>query len=122
MDVRTDPSIAAGEVPWGLGPHLTELVPGTRALSVTAAGLAEVLDAARGFRTVVVVTREAHRPPVREFLAALRKSVSFVHVETGTPGTETGTGDRIDTFSGSYVSLRATAEYLARMPSRRTAQ
>ncbi|HKN56542.1 MAG TPA: glycoside hydrolase family 3 N-terminal domain-containing protein, partial [Amycolatopsis sp.] len=37
VDVRTDPSIAAGTVPWGLGPHLAELVPGTRALSVTAA-------------------------------------------------------------------------------------
>jgi beta-N-acetylhexosaminidase len=114
VDVRSEPTIAAGPMPWGLGPHLSELVPGTRVLSVSGADVAEVLEAAQGFRSVVVVTREAHRyPEVRALLAALREStVDFIRVETGAPGPD-GEGDRIDTFSGSYVSLRAAAEYLA---------
>jgi beta-N-acetylhexosaminidase len=114
VDVQSEPTIAAGPMPWGLGPHLSELVPGTRVLSVSGADVAEVLEAAQGFRSVVVVTREAHRhPDVRALLAALREStVDFIRVETGAPGPD-GEGDRIDTFSGSYVSLRAAAEYLA---------
>ncbi|MEC3977334.1 glycoside hydrolase family 3 protein [Amycolatopsis sp. H20-H5] len=115
VDVQTEPSIAAGPMPWGLGPHLAELVPGTRVLSVSAASAGEVIEAARGYRSVVVVTREAHRHAgARSLLAALRDAgVSFIRVETGAPGPEVGDGDRIDTFSGSYVSLRAAAEYLA---------
>jgi beta-N-acetylhexosaminidase len=115
VDIETEPNIAAGPMPWGLGSHLTALVPGTRALKVTVDGIATALDAVRGARNVVVVTREAHRhPEVRELLAWLREStVDFIHVETGAPGPDSGTGPRIDTFSGSYVSLRAAAEYLA---------
>jgi beta-N-acetylhexosaminidase len=114
VDVRSEPTIAAGPMPWGLGPHLSELVPGTRVLNVSGADVAEVLEAAQGFRSVVVVTQEAHRhPEVRALLAALREyAVDFIRVETGAPGPD-GAGDRIDTFSGSYVSLRAAAEYLA---------
>ncbi|MFI5606479.1 glycoside hydrolase family 3 protein [Amycolatopsis sp. NPDC051903] len=112
VDVRTDPTIAAGPMPWGLGPHLTELVPGTRALVVSPADAAAVRAEARGFASVVVVTREAHRhPEVLAFLAEL-SDVDFIRVETGAPGPDSGPGPRIDTFSGSYVSLRAAAEYL----------
>jgi beta-N-acetylhexosaminidase len=115
VDVVSDPSIAAGPMPWGLGPHLSELVPGTRALSVSGADVAAVLEAAQGFRSVVVVTREAHRhAEVRSMLAALRESLpAFIQVETGAPGPDSGDSDRIDTFGGSYVSLRAAAEYLS---------
>jgi beta-N-acetylhexosaminidase len=114
VDVRSEPTIAAGPMPWGLGPHLSELVPGTRVLSVSGADVTEVLEAAQGFRSIVVVTREAHRhPEVRALLTALCEStVDFIRVETGVPGPD-GEGDRIDTFSGSYASLRAAAEYLA---------
>jgi beta-N-acetylhexosaminidase len=116
VDVHTEPTIAAGPMPWGLGAHLAELVPGTRALTVTPEDVDAVLAAAQGFRSVVVVTREAHRHPrVRALLAAL-SGVDFVRVETGVPGPADDSGlhgPRIDTFGGSYVSLRAAAEYLA---------
>ncbi|EOD63918.1 beta-N-acetylhexosaminidase [Amycolatopsis vancoresmycina DSM 44592] len=112
VDVQTEPTIAAGPMPWGLGAHLAELVPGTRAMTATPEDAAEVLAAARESRSVVVVTREAHRHPrVRALLAAL-STVDFIRVETGVPG-PAGDGPRIDTFSGSWVSLRAAAEYLA---------
>lgn len=113
VDVQTEPTIAAGPMPWGLGAHLAELVPGTRTLTATPDDVEAVLSAARDVRSVVVVTREAHRHPrVRELLAAL-STVDFIRVETGVPGPADGDGPRIDTFSGSYVSLRAAAEYLA---------
>ncbi|MET7997138.1 glycoside hydrolase family 3 N-terminal domain-containing protein [Amycolatopsis sp. NPDC005232] len=112
VDVSTDPTIAAGPMPWGLGPHLTDLVPGTRALTASPADAASVRSEARDFASVVVVTREAHRhPAVLAFLAEL-SDVDYIRVETGVPG-PSSTGPRIDTFSGSYVSLRAAAEYLA---------
>ncbi|RSN21434.1 beta-N-acetylhexosaminidase [Amycolatopsis sp. WAC 01416] len=115
IDIETEPIIAAGPMPWGLGSHLTELVPGTRALKVTGNEIATAIDAVHGARDLVVVTREAHRhPEVREFLGWLREAgVDYIRVETGVPGPDTGDGPRIDTFSGSYVSLRAAAEYLA---------
>jgi beta-N-acetylhexosaminidase len=115
VDVQTEPTIAAGPMPWGLGAHLAELVPGTRAITATPEDVDAILEAAQGFRSVVVVTREAHRHPrVRALLAALdESSVDFIRVETGVPGPATGDGPRLDTFSGSYVSLRAAAEYLA---------
>jgi beta-N-acetylhexosaminidase len=113
VDVQTEPTIAAGPMPWGLGAHLAELVPGTRTLTATPGDADAVLEAARDFRSVVVVTREAHRHPrVRELLSAL-STVDYIRVETGVPGPADGDGPRIDTFSGSYVSLRAAAEYLA---------
>jgi beta-N-acetylhexosaminidase len=113
LDVTTEPSIAAGPMPWGLGPHLAELVPGTRVMRVTPANGDEILRVADGFGKVVVATREAHRhPAVRDLLAALG-GLDLIHVETGAPGTDLGTKPRIDTFSGSYVSLRAAAEMLA---------
>ncbi|WP_370947127.1 glycoside hydrolase family 3 protein [Amycolatopsis sp. cg5] len=114
VDIQTDPNIAAGPMPWGLGALLTSLVPGTRALTVSPGDVDSVLAAAPGFASVVVVTREAHRhPAVRSMLEVFRTSVpGLIHVETGVPGPQTP-GDRIDTFSGSHVSLRAAAEYLA---------
>lgn len=115
VDVVSEPSIAAGPMPWGLGAHLTELVPGSRALKVSGVDVDTVLEAAEGFRNVVVVTREAHRhATVRSMLAALATAgLAYIRVETGAPGLDHGDGDRIDTFSGSYVSLRTAAEYLA---------
>jgi beta-N-acetylhexosaminidase len=115
VDVQTEPTIAAGPMPWGLGTHLAELVPGTRAITAGPDDIDAILEAAQGFRSVVVVTREAHRHPrVRALLDALGEStVDFIRVETGAPGPAPGDGPRLDTFSGSYVSLRAAAEYLA---------
>src|SRR5262249_35213624 len=105
--------IAAGPMPWGLGPHLTELVPGTRALRVSPGDVDTVLAAAKDFRKVVVVTREAHRYPEVVALLSALDGMDYVRVETGAPGTDLGSRPRIDTFSGSYVSLRAAAELLA---------
>ncbi|WP_189221167.1 glycoside hydrolase family 3 protein, partial [Saccharothrix coeruleofusca] len=114
LDLAVEPSIAVGDVPWGLGPHLVELLPGTEVLPADGVTAAAVSRAAAG-RTVVVVTREAHRfPAVRDLVSELATiGLDLVHVETGVPGPDLGAGARVDTHGGSRVCLRAAAERIA---------
>lgn len=115
IDVEVDPTIAAGPVPWGLGPHLADLVPGGTTLRVTPAEAEAALAAAREHAEVVVTTRDAHRHPAVASLVADLTHVTdtVVHVETGVPGPGPTTTARIDTHSGSRASLRAAAEVIA---------
>ncbi|WP_216205210.1 glycoside hydrolase family 3 N-terminal domain-containing protein [Amycolatopsis aidingensis] len=116
VDLRVAPSMAAGAVPWGLGPHLAELLPGTRTMSAAVAELdATALAAQARGGDVVVTTRDAHRhPEVTRLVAELvALGARVVHVETGIPGPDLGAGCRVDTHGGSLVSLRAAAELLA---------
>ncbi|RZQ65885.1 glycoside hydrolase family 3 N-terminal domain-containing protein [Amycolatopsis suaedae] len=110
VDVEVPPTMAAGPVPWGLGSHLAELVPGTAVVRV--AGGDE--PAVEPGRQVVLVTRDAHRhADVAALVTRLAADREVVHVETGVPGPELGAVATIDTHGGSYVSLRAAAELLA---------
>ncbi|MBW4718907.1 glycoside hydrolase family 3 protein [Saccharothrix obliqua] len=113
LDLAVKASIAVGdEVPWGLGPYLVELLPGT---TVLAERDPEAVAAAAGGRPVVVVTREAHRFPwARDLVRSLVTiGLDLVHVETGVPGPDLGTGARVNTHGGSRVCLRAAAERIA---------
>nr|WP_042186959.1 glycoside hydrolase family 3 protein [Kibdelosporangium sp. MJ126-NF4]CEL17705.1 Beta-hexosaminidase [Kibdelosporangium sp. MJ126-NF4]CTQ91070.1 Beta-hexosaminidase (EC 3.2.1.52) [Kibdelosporangium sp. MJ126-NF4] len=111
VDVESTPTIAAGPMPWGVGQYLVDLVPGSK--SLRNADNAQILAAAKDFGQVVIVTREAHRHVhVRRLLESLGE-LDFVHVETGVPGPATGSGPRIDTYSGAKVSMIAAAERLA---------
>ncbi|MCO1579078.1 glycoside hydrolase family 3 protein [Crossiella sp. SN42] len=114
VDLEVDPSIAVGAVPWGLGPHLSELLPGTRVLRPGPDGRDEILGSAHG-SPVVVVTRDAHRhAEVRRLVVELASiGLDLVHVETGVPGPDLGSVARIDTHGSAYVCLRAAAELLA---------
>ncbi|KAA2262404.1 glycoside hydrolase family 3 protein [Solihabitans fulvus] len=114
LDLMVPPTIAVGDVPWGLGPYLTELLPGTTVLATRSITPEEVEAIAAG-RPVVVVTRDAHRHAwARELVTGLaRIGLDLVHVETGVPGPDLGTRARIDTHGGSRVSLRAAAERIA---------
>ncbi|ONI81760.1 beta-N-acetylhexosaminidase [Saccharothrix sp. ALI-22-I] len=112
VDLAVEPSIAVGDVPWGLGPYLVELLPGTSVVSSRSAS--DIASSASG-RTVVVVTREAHRHAwTRELVSSLVSiGLDLVHVETGVPGPDLGTAARVDTHGGSRVCLRAAAERIA---------
>ncbi|MBY8848456.1 glycoside hydrolase family 3 protein [Saccharothrix longispora] len=113
LDLAVEASIAVGDVPWGLGPYLSELVPGTTVLPPSSS--ADEVAAVASGRTVVVVTREAHRHAwARDLVSALVKiGLDLVHVETGVPGPDLGTAARVDTHGGSRVCLRAAAERIA---------
>lgn len=117
LDLAVRPSIAVGDVPWGLGPVLTQLVPGTSVLQATEQdGVdAESVAESAGGRPVVVVTRDAQRYPwVVELIGGLVKlGLDLVRVETGVPGPDLGIAARIDTHGGARVCLRAAAEKLA---------
>lgn len=117
LDVVVAPNIAVGDVPWGLGPVLTELLPGTSVLRVAERdGLdAETVAETAGERPVVVVTRDAQRYPwVVDLVGSLAKlGLDLIRVETGVPGPDLGIAARVDTHGGSRVGLRAAAEYLA---------
>jgi beta-N-acetylhexosaminidase len=117
LDLAVSPSIAVGDVPWGLGPVLAELVPGTSMLRAAERdGVdADAVAEAAGGRPVVVVTRDAQRYPwVVELVGSLAKlGLDLIRVETGVPGPDLGITARVDTHGGSRVCLRAAAEYLA---------
>jgi beta-N-acetylhexosaminidase len=114
VDLVVAPSEAVGEVPWGLGPYLTDLLEGTEVLATTSATAEDVAKAADG-RTVIVVTREAHRHAwARDLVTDMGKiGLDLVHVETGVPGPDLGTVARVNTHGGSRVCLRAAAERIA---------
>ncbi|ASO18055.1 beta-N-acetylhexosaminidase [Actinoalloteichus hoggarensis] len=116
VDLAVAPSIAVGDVPWGLGPVLRETAGPTadvRVLRLTESAPDRVISAAAG-GPVVVTTRDAHRHPwVRELIGRLvAAGVELVHVETGVPGPALGVMPRIDSHGGSLVCLRAVAELL----------
>jgi beta-N-acetylhexosaminidase len=113
VDLVVDPSIAVGDVPWGLGPYLREVLPGTEVIAARDITADEVAKTA-GDRTIVVVTRDAHRhTAARQLVTNLTNlGLDVVHVETGVPGPDLGSVARIDTHGGSRVSLRAAAELI----------
>jgi beta-N-acetylhexosaminidase len=114
VDLVVAPSEAVGEVPWGLGPYLADLLEGTEVLATTSATAEDVAKAADG-RTVIVVTREAHRHAwARDLVTDMGKiGLDLVHVETGVPGPDLGAVARVNTHGGSRVCLRAAAERIA---------
>lgn len=117
LDLVVATTIAVGNVPWGLGPVLAELLPGTTVARVSERdGVnAESVAESAGGRPVVVVTRDAQRFPwVVDLVSSLAKlGLDLIRVETGVPGPDLGIAARLDTHGGSRVCLRAAAEYLA---------
>jgi beta-N-acetylhexosaminidase len=117
LDLAVAPSIAVGDVPWGLGPVLAEMLHGTTVLTASEGDAIDadfVAEQAAG-RPVVVVTRDAQRYPwVVDLIGRLAKlGLDLIRVETGVPGPDLGIAARVDTHGGSRVCLRAAAEYLA---------
>ncbi|WP_392668195.1 glycoside hydrolase family 3 N-terminal domain-containing protein [Streptomyces sp. LN785] len=107
-------------VPWGLGPALSALMPGT--VRTTLPSLApydpaqaeRILADAVG-RPLVLVVRDAHRrQAVQEWLRALlARRPDAVTVELGVPHHGPGGAVRIDTHGAARVCGQAAAEVLA---------
>ncbi|MFC6594178.1 glycoside hydrolase family 3 protein [Kitasatospora paranensis] len=107
-------------VPWGLGPALTGLLPGSTRTTLAAdtphdpAVESEVLRAARG-RALVLVVRDAHRRPhLPEWTSALlTRRPDAVVVELGLPRAVPGGAAQVDTHGASRACALAAAEILA---------
>jgi beta-N-acetylhexosaminidase len=110
-------NLAVGEVPWGLRPWVSadsyrEVSTGTAPGGVPAL-LAGLLAEATG-RTLIIVTRDAHRHPVAADVAAslLAARPDAVLVEMGIPAWRPATGAYVASYGASRSSGQAVAEVL----------
>jgi len=123
VELRPEPNIAAGEVPWGLGPALHALDPD---VTVTAVGPEDELDdavlAGAVGRPLVVVVRDRHRHRWQaahlDRLVAARPDA--IVVDMGWPGAPPpgppppASRTWITTHGASRASAEAVAELLTR--------
>jgi beta-N-acetylhexosaminidase len=112
VQLESESSIAAGRVPWGLGPHIN----GTEQVRVVAAQVdpAELRARAAG-RPIVVVGRNVHRlPGARALVETLSGTHAVTVVEMGWPSSWRPSGARafITTWGASHANGRAAAETL----------
>lgn len=113
-------TMAVGDVPWGLSPHL----PDVRSLRFQEAGPVATVDAllaeAAG-RPVVIVSRDTHRHPwAREVVELLsRQHPAVVLVEMGWPAAwrPAGAAAYVASYGAARANGRAVAEVLTGRPS-----
>jgi beta-N-acetylhexosaminidase len=109
-------NMAAGAVPWGLGPWLRGGVyrvdTGSGAATQDGA-VRDVLARAAG-RPLVVVVRDAHRHPAARALitAVLAARPDTVVVEMGLPVWRPGSGGYVATYGAARPNSQAAAEAL----------
>jgi beta-N-acetylhexosaminidase len=112
VQLESESSIAAGRVPWGLGPHIN----GTEQVRVVAdQANPEALRAQAGIRPIVVVGRNVHRlPGAPALVEMLAEAHRVVVVEMGWPSTWRPTGVRgfVTTWGASHANGRAAAKIL----------
>ncbi|GIH13513.1 glycoside hydrolase family 3 protein [Rugosimonospora africana] len=110
--VDAELNIAAGRVPWGLGPHIN----GTQQLQVAIQSASpEQVRALAGTRPIVVVGRNLHRQPAAAALIeALAPTNPVVAVEMGWPSAWRPAGVRafVTTFGASRANGWAAASAL----------
>jgi beta-N-acetylhexosaminidase len=119
VELRPDPCIAAGDVPWGLGAALQALDPDVTVTDIRPGdGIEHALLAGCGERPLVVVVRDRHRHAWQaahlERLVAARPDT--VVVDMGWPGAPLPAAARtwITTHGASRTSAEAVAELLTR--------
>lgn len=117
LELRDPPSLAAGDIPWGVGTPLMRLMPGTVVVPLTGAtdGLDDVLAAHPG-RRVVISVRSVHRHPWQalavERVRALRPDVIVVEHDIGSPSAVLGQ-HHVLALGAARVTADAAAELLA---------
>ncbi|WP_432904171.1 glycoside hydrolase family 3 N-terminal domain-containing protein [Micromonospora matsumotoense] len=112
VQVHAAATIAEGRVPWGLGPHLSDVAQ-VRVIA-TEADPAAVGRLAAG-RPIVLVGRHLHRLPGGPALVgALAATHAVTVVEMGWPGRWRPEGVRafVTTYGASHANGRAAAEAL----------
>jgi beta-N-acetylhexosaminidase len=112
VQLESESSIAAGRVPWGLGPHLGR----AEQIRVVASGIdSETLLAAARGRPLVLVGRNVHRlPGAASLIETLAARHPVVVVEMGWPSSWRPAGVRafVTTWGASHANGRAAAETL----------
>lgn len=116
VEIDTPPTIAVGEVPWGIAPWLPEA--GIVRVRPSEADAGELLGRARE-RSLIVVVKDAHRhTDSRELVSALLAGrPDAVVVEMGLPIWRPGAGAYIATYGAARANARAAVELLSGGPS-----
>jgi beta-N-acetylhexosaminidase len=108
-------NIAVGEVPWGLSPHLLDVVS-VRFMETTPASTVDSLLSAAGGRPLVVVSRDTHRHPwareVVELLTARHPSVVLVEMGWPSPWRPAGAVAYVASYGAARANGRAVLEAL----------
>ncbi|MFG1943545.1 glycoside hydrolase family 3 protein [Nonomuraea sp. NPDC048826] len=111
VEVETPPTIAVGDVPWGLGPWLPEAE--VLRVAPAAADAAELLAKAAN-RSLVVVVRDAHRHPGSRALvsALVTARPDTTVVEMGLPVWRPDAAAYLATYGAARANAQAAAELL----------
>ncbi|MET8869063.1 glycoside hydrolase family 3 protein [Nonomuraea sp. NPDC004580] len=111
IEVDTPPTIAVGDVPWGVGPWLpeAEIVRVKPAAADAPALLAKAVD-----RSLVVVVKDAHRHhESRELVSALVTArPDTTVIEMGLPVWQPDTAAYIATYGAARANAQAAVELL----------
>jgi len=112
VQLESESSIAAGPVPWGLGPHIN----GTEQVRLAASQAdPAALMARAGDRPIVVVGRNLHRlTGARDLIEALAETHPVIVVEMGWPSSWRPPSARafVTTWGASHANGRAAAKTL----------
>lgn len=117
LELRTPPSIAAGDVPWGVGEPLAARMPGTAVVQVVngVPDVDGVLAAYPGRRVVISVRgvrTHAWQEPVVRQVRGVRPDAIVVEHDAGSPGAVLG-DHYVVTYGAARVSAEAAADLLA---------
>ncbi|MEO3802744.1 glycoside hydrolase family 3 protein [Nonomuraea sp. B1E8] len=112
IEVDTPPTIAVGDVPWGVGPYL----PDAEIVRVgPAAADVPVLLAKAANRSLVVVVKDAHRHQASQALvsALLAARRDTTVIEMGLPVWQPGSAAYIATYGAARPNAQAAVELLS---------
>ncbi|WP_245658282.1 glycoside hydrolase family 3 protein [Microtetraspora malaysiensis] len=111
IEVDTPPTIAVGDVPWGVAPWLPEAE--IVRIKPDAAQPAELLGRAKG-RSLVIVVKDAHRYPLSRDLVStlLAERPDGVVVEMGLPVWRPRAAAYIATYGAARANAQAAVELL----------
>jgi|SRR5215472_1233176 len=115
VELRPEPGLAAGPVPWGLREALARRAPGLTVLRLDGvAGVGGVLGAAAG-RPLVLSVRDLHRHPAHAAAVArvLAGRPDAIVVEMGLPAHPPAAGAYVATRGAGGVNAEAAVELLA---------
>jgi beta-N-acetylhexosaminidase len=116
VELRSEPSLAAGDAGRGFGASLGARIPGTEVIFLTEPPVdaPSVIDGHRG-RQLVIVLRDAHRHEWQRATAEslLATAPDAVVVETGLPHWRPRVAGYVATHGAGRVNLDAAASFIA---------
>jgi beta-N-acetylhexosaminidase len=120
VEFRSQANVAAGTVPWGLGPWLDGSLQRLDASQdeATLAGAAIGVLTSAADRPLVIVVRDAHRHPAARtaIMLLLAARPDAIVVEMGLPMWRPPSGAYVATYGAARPNARAAAEILGLIP------